>query len=276
MRVDAHQHFWKFDPVRDSWITNEMNVIRKDFLPQDLAPLLKKNKLDGCVAVQADPSDGETDFLLRLAGEFDFIKGVVGWIDLQAPDMEHRLDSLQQYPALKGFRHILQSEQDRAFMLRPEFKRGIRALNKFGYAYDLLILPDQLKYAIQLVQEFPDQKFVIDHLAKPLIRQGITEPWKQDMMEIAQYENVYCKLSGMVTEADWNNWQQDQIRPYLDIAAHAFGAKRILFGSDWPVCLLAASFEETLAIVEDFFSSFSERERALVFGGNAVEFYQLK
>lgn len=275
MRIDAHQHFWVFDPVRDNWITEDMRVIRRDFLPSDLKPLLEAANMDGCVAVQADQSDTETSFLLKLAEEHSFIKAVVGWVDLLSEDIEQKLEGLRQYKVLKGFRHILQGEKDRAFMLRSDFKRGISALSKSSFTYDLLVLPDQLNVTEELVSSFPYQKFVIDHLAKPLIRQGVLDGWEKDICALAQYENVYCKLSGMVTEADWHNWTQQDLEPYLDAIVNAFGTRRIMYGSDWPVCLLAASYQQTYEIVEQYFSSFSEDEQGLIFGGNAVDFYQI-
>lgn len=275
MRIDAHQHFWIFDPVRDSWISDEMPMIRKDFLPTDLKPLLEETGFDGCVAVQAAQSDSETKFLVALAQDNSFIKAVVGWIDLLSDDIERNLEVLQQYQVLKGFRHILQAEKDRAFMLRPDFKRGIRALGKLGFTFDLLVLPDQLAFTKELVRAFPDQKFVIDHLAKPLIKSGKVEGWEKDMRELARCNNVWCKLSGMVTEGDWHNWKQQDFDPYLDVVVDSFGVQRIMYGSDWPVCLVAASYQETFFIAKRYFSSFSRQEQEFIFGGNAVEFYQI-
>ena len=275
MRIDAHQHFWKFDPVKDAWITDNMSVIRKDFLPADLEPLLTENHFNGCVAVQADQSEAETDFLIQLAAENDFIKGVVGWIDLRAANVKERLEQYRQFEIVKGFRHILQGEEQRDLMLQPDFKNGIAALQSFNLSYDILIYPDQILFAKQLVAFFPEQKFVLDHLAKPYIKFKKIEQWKNDLQAIAQHENVYCKLSGMTTEADWQQWQNEDLKPYIDIAVEAFGINRILFGSDWPVCLLAANYKETVGIVQHYFSSFSKNEQSKVFGQNAVEFYNL-
>jgi L-fuconolactonase len=276
LSIDAHQHFWKFDPFRDSWITDEMSVIRRDFLPGHLLPVLESAGLDGCVAVQADQSEHENDFLLEYADRYDFIKGVVGWVDLQSPAVNERLAYYSKFPKLKGFRHILQGEKDRALLLRPAFKNGIGLLRQYGYTYDILIYPDQLGYTREFVAAFPDQPFVIDHIAKPHIRdRKITEEWKAAIRAVAQYENVYCKISGMVTEADWKNWSLDDFRPYLDTVVEAFGTKRILYGSDWPVCLVAASYSDTLQIVRDYFSSFSRAEQQGFFGANAIKFYNL-
>lgn len=273
--IDAHQHFWQFNPVRDSWITDEMSVIQKDFFPGDLKPVLQQNGLDGCVAVQASQSEEETNFLVSLANQYDFIKGVVGWVDLQAEDVEEKLDKYKSIPVVKGFRHVLQGEPQRDVMLTPEFKRGIAALEKHGFTYDILIFPDQLKFSDQLVASFPQQKFVIDHIAKPHIKSQEIEEWKNDMKKIARHENVYCKISGMVTEADWKGWKKEDFEPYLDVVVNAFGTNRILFGSDWPVCLVAASYDRMLAIVKDYFASFSDEDQEQFFGLNAIRFYNL-
>ena len=275
LKIDAHQHFWNYDPVRDSWITNEMSFIRKDFLPEHLQPILEENGFDGCVAVQADQSENETKFLLGLANKNDFIKGVVGWVDLQSENIEERLAYYKQFKKLKGFRHILQGEKDRAYMLKPEFTRGIKALKQFNYTYDILIFPDQLQYTIKFVESFPEQKFVIDHLAKPYIKDKKIDGWKEDIQQVAQYKNVYCKISGMVTEAGWQSWKEKDFIPYIDVVVNAFGTDRILFGSDWPVCLLAANYSEVVNIVKDYFSSFTQNEQDKFLGQNAIEFYNL-
>ena len=276
MQIDAHQHFWKFDPVRDSWITNEMIAIRKDFFPGDLLPVLQKNNFDGSVVVQSDQSEKENEFHLANAAQNDFIRGVVGWIDLQADNAEERLSFYSSFKKMKGFRHVLQAEKDRAFMMRPAFMNGIGKLEKFNFTYDILIFADQLKYIPGFVAAFPNQKFVIDHIAKPGIKNRRIEEWKKGVIEGAKYENVYCKISGMVTEASWNDWKKGDFDPYLDTVIEAFGPHRIIYGSDWPVCLVAASYEEVLGIVQEYFSSFSETEQELFFGGNAVRFYNLE
>lgn len=274
-RIDAHQHFWKFDPLRDSWITDDMSVLQRDFLPEDLQPLLEKNGMDACVVVQSDQSEAENVFQLENARKHDFIKGIVGWIDFQAENAEERLAYYSRYPKMKGFRHVLQGEADRALMLHPEFKRGISKLSRFGYTYDILIFPDQLRYAKEFVATFPNQPFVIDHLAKPNIKEKDITAWKKDIMAVAEHENVYCKISGMVTEADWKHWENHDFVPYLDVVVEAFGPKRIMFGSDWPVCQLAASYQQVICLVKDYFSSFTTTEQALFFGGNASAFYRL-
>ena len=275
MRIDAHQHFWKFDPVRDSWITGEMSVIQKDFFPQELQLLLQKNNFDGSVVVQSDQSESENEFQLKNADENAFIKGVVGWIDLQSKDAEEKLSYYSSFKKMKGFRHVLQGEVDRALMLKPAFMNGISKLEKFGFTYDILIYADQLKYIGEFVSAFPDQKFVIDHLAKPDIKNKKISDWKREIENVAGHENVYCKISGMVTEADWKNWTQKDLIPFIDVVIESFGSNRIMFGSDWPVCLVAASYEQTLNIVQEYFYSFSASEQELFFGKNAIKFYNL-
>ncbi len=275
-RIDAHQHFWQFNPVRDTWINGQMKLIQKDFLPDDLYPVLQENGFDGCVAVQASQSLVETEFLISLAKKHKFIKGVVGWIDLQADDIISTLSEYSQVEIVKGFRQILQSETQRDIMLQGNFKRGIAALQQYGFTYDLLILPDQLKFSKELVAAFPHEKFVIDHIAKPDIQCKDMVGWKKDIEQIAEYENVYCKISGMVTEADWKNWKTEDFQPYIDVVVNAFGTKRIMYGSDWPVCQVAASYEEMLGIVKTYFSTFSKDEQQNFFGLNAIDFYNLQ
>lgn len=275
MRIDAHQHFWKFDPVRDGWITDDMSVLRRDFLPGDLQPLLQQNNFDGCVAVQADQSEEETCFLVDLAKDNAFIKGVVGWVDLQADDIEERLKYFRQHEVVKGFRHILQGEKQRDLMLYAGFKKGIALLEQFNFTYDILIFPDQLKFANQLVRSFPRQKFIIDHLAKPYVKTKQIVEWKKEIVQIAQYENLYCKISGLITEADWHSWKEKDLIPYLDVVVEAFGSNRILFGSDWPVSLLAGSYEKIVRLLSDYFASFSKAEQDQFFGKNAIQFYNI-
>ncbi|MBF9141090.1 amidohydrolase family protein [Hymenobacter properus] len=275
VRIDAHQHFWQFDAERDAWITPDMAVIQRDFLPADLQPILEQHGLDGCVAVQASQSETETDWLLDLAAEHNFIKGVVGWVDLRAENVAERLAHYAQFEKLKGFRHVLQGEADRALMLKPEFRRGITALAAQGFTYDLLVLPDQLGYAAELADLFPKQPFVLDHLAKPLIKAGELEPWRRDIQALAKRENVLCKVSGMVTEADWQQWQPADFRPYLDVVFEAFGPGRVMFGSDWPVCNVAGGYGRMHALVADYVARLSPGEQNQFWGDNATAFYQL-
>ncbi|HTM91364.1 MAG TPA: amidohydrolase family protein [Flavisolibacter sp.] len=275
MLIDSHQHFWNFDSEEFAWITQEMSLIKKDFLPGDLKPILQEHDFDGCVTVQAQQSEDETNFLLKLAECNDFIKGVVGWADLQAENINERLAYFKQFEKLKGFRHVLQGEIKRDLMLSQDFKRGISLLNNYNFTYDILIFPDQLVFAKELVKEFPEQKFVIDHLAKPYIKDGKIEEWKKDMEAISSFNNVYCKISGMVTEADWKKWKTQDFFPYLDIIVNSFGTDRIMYGSDWPVCLVASSYTQALNILKEYFSSFSKDEQDLFFGNNAAKFYNL-
>ena len=274
-RIDAHQHFWKFDPIRDTWITDEMSLLRKDFLPKDLDPLLTKNGFDGCITIQSDQSENENIFQLANGEGYDFIKGIIGWIDLQAVNIADRLAYYKQFKKLKGFRHILQGEVRRDLMLQPEFLRGIHALKEFNYTYDILIYPDQLHFIKQFVAQFPQQKFVIDHLAKPYIKDKKINDWKKDIEQVAKYENVSCKISGYVTEADWKNWKQEDFIPYFDIVVNAFNADRIMFGSDWPVCLLGSNYIDVLNVTAEYFSSFTQSEQDKIFGDNAIKFYNL-
>jgi L-fuconolactonase len=273
--IDAHQHFWHFDPVRDAWITDDMAAIQRDFLPPDLEPLLQEHGIEGCVAVQASQTEAETDFLLELATKYPFIKGVVGWVDLRAVNIHERLAHYRRFDQLKGFRHVLQGEADRAFMLRPEFRRGLAALDLHGFTYDLLILPDQLGYAAELAAAFPTQPLVLDHLAKPFIKTGEIEPWRRDVKALAAHENVWCKVSGLVTEADWQHGQAADFRPYLDAAFEAFGPRRLMFGSDWPVCNLAGGYGRARGLLADYLLAFPPDEQRQFWGDNAVSFYDL-
>ncbi|HEV2353530.1 MAG TPA: amidohydrolase family protein, partial [Puia sp.] len=264
------------DPMVHGWINDDMYAIRRDFSPSDLQPLLAAAGFDGCVTVQVNQTEEENTAMIEHAARYDFIKGIIGWVDLQDPRVEERLITYRECPLIKGFRHILQGERDRALMLKPAFKRGIGLLNKYGFTYDILIYPDQLGYTREFVAAFPDQAFVIDHIAKPHIRDHyITEEWKEAIRAVAVYENVSCKISGMVTEADWRAWKPEHLRPYMDTVVEAFGTGRILFGSDWPVCLLAAEYQQVCKVADEYFASFSAGERAAFFGGNAMKFYHL-
>ncbi|HYE56779.1 MAG TPA: amidohydrolase family protein [Chitinophagaceae bacterium] len=275
MKIDAHQHFWKYDPIRDSWITEAMEVIRRNFLPQDLQPLLQQHAFDGCVAVQASQSEEETLFLLDLADKFDFIKGVVGWVDLRDQNIAARLEYFSRFSKLKGFRHVVQAEPEDDFLLREDFCRGIALLHRFGFTYDILIYPRHLKYAIEFAKQFPNQPFVLDHLAKPFIKQKLVNGWMQDMHELSKLGNVHCKISGLVTEADWQQWQAEDFKVYIDVAMEYFGPERVMFGSDWPACLPAADYAQVCELVEQHTSSLSANEKAMLWGLNAARFYQL-
>ena len=273
-RIDSHQHFWEYDPQQYLWIQPDW-PIRKSFLPGDLKPLLDKVGFDACVAVQARQSIEETRWLLRLASEHPFIAGVVGWVDLRSENLAKQLDEFAGNPSLSGVRHVVQDEPDDNFALRADFQRGIAELNHHSLAYDILIFPRQLPVAIQLVRKFPEQRFVLDHIAKPEIRDQKMDPWRGQIRELAKAPNVYCKLSGMVTEALWHQWRLEDFRPYLDLVWEAFGEDRLMIGSDWPVCLLSANYPLTIGVVENFLEQFSEATREKVLGGNAIRFYNL-
>ena len=274
MKIDSHQHFWKYDPVRDSWIDTSMKVIRRDFMPEDLQEILVEQNFEGCVAVQADQSLEETKFLLQLANDYSFIKGVVGWVDLCDPSVGGHLDHLSKNKTLKGIRHILQSESD-DFMLSDAFCNGISQLEKHQLTYDILIYHGQLKNTIAFVEKFPNQKFVLDHIGKPDIKSNKITNWERELTRLAKYPNVFCKVSGMVTEADWENWNENDFTTYLDVVFKAFGTHRVLYGSDWPVCLLAGNYNSVLSIVKNYIKQFSEEEQEMIMGKNTIDFYSL-
>ncbi len=251
-----------------------MRRIRKDFLPSDLRPILQENDMDGCILVQVDQTEAETEFLLQLVDENSFVKGVVGWVDVLADNVEERLHHFSKNNNFRGIRHIVQGEAD-DFMLRTDFQNGIEKLSKYNLTYDILIFPSQLLSTILLVQKFPDQKFIIDHIAKPVISAGLDEYWVHGMQELGKCENVFCKISGMVTETQNYKWSKNDFTPFIDVVVNAFGIDRILFGSDWPVCIVAAEYAEVLDIVKSYFSDFSKEDVDKIMGGNAVKFYNL-
>jgi L-fuconolactonase len=272
--IDTHQHFWNYDPKIHDWINEDMKVIRKDFLPADLAPILKENNVDGCIAVQADQTDAETQILIREANQNSFIKGVVGWVNLKDKEIEEKLEEYTNETNLKGFRHIIQAEP-KGFMLDASFQKGLSALAKYNYTYDLLIYETQLAEANTLIKQLPELPIVIDHIAKPNIKKGDSDDWKKEIKAIAQYPNLYCKISGMATEAHWDTWTMDTLKPYIDTVVEAFGTERIMFGSDWPVCLVASSYEKWLKGLQNYFNTFSIDEQASFFANNAIKFYKL-
>lgn len=277
MTIDSHQHFWVYNADQHAWIHDDMSRIKQNFLPDDLQPVFSANGIDGCVAVQADQTEAETLFLLALAEKYSsFVKGVVGWVDLRAKNLYNQLDEYSQFELLKGFRHVAQSEPD-DFLARPEIVKGIRQLAAFDFSYDILIYPTQLKAALQLVRETPEVRFVIDHIAKPYIKDQKINTWSNYMRQLAAQSHVCCKVSGMVTEADWKHWTKKDFYPYLDIVFEAFGVDRLLFGSDWPVCLVAAEYEQVINLVRDYMIhvGFSSVDQAKVMGENAVKFYGL-
>jgi L-fuconolactonase len=276
MRIDSHQHFWNYDAGRDAWITDEMAPLKRDFLPKQLVTELDTNGIDASIAVQANQSEEETLFLLDLAQHSKRVAGVVGWVDLTSPQVEDRLRFFSRFEKLRGFRHVAQSEPDDRFLTRPDFTRGVSRLREFGFAYDILIYPRQLPAAVELVSQFPEQRFVLDHLAKPNVKEQGRTLWAAHISSMARHSNAYCKLSGLVTEADWRCWTPDDFAFYLDVVFEAFGPERLMFGSDWPVCLLAASYQQVKRVIEDYVGRNAVDEKDKIFGGNAIRFYGLK
>lgn len=275
MRLDAHQHFWRYSPAEYGWIDARMGRIARDFLPADLQPELARAGFDGCLAVQARTSLAETRFLLELARAHPFVRGVVGWIDFTAPDVARLLAELAPEKALVGLRHIVQAEPD-DFLLRPDFQRGITALAGTGLVYDVLVYPRQLEAVRRFVAAFPGQAFVLDHLAKPDIAHAVRDPWERQFRALGAFPNLACKLSGLVTEATWNAWKPADFRFYLDVALETFGEERLLFGSDWPVCLLAAhDWQAVHDLLLEWASVLSPAARAKLFGANAARLYRI-
>ena len=276
MRIDAHQHFWRYSVKEYGWIGQDMAVLKQDRLPEDLAPLLQDANLDGTVAVQARQTLEETQWLLNLADQHEFIRGVVGWVDLRSPDVRTQLGRFSAHPRLCGVRHIVQDDPDDQFMLRDDFLGGIGALAEFDLTYDILIFPRHLPVAREVVARFPDQPFVLDHIAKPFVRDGVLEPWAADIGRLAAYPNVVCKISGMVTEADWLSWQPSHFQPYLEVVLDAFGPRRLMFGSDWPVSTLAGTYGDVVRLVAAHVQQLSADEQAEIWGGTAQRFYGLE
>ncbi len=274
-KIDSHQHFWQYSPETHGWISDEMAVLKQDFLPNNLAPLLKANNCTGCVAVQASQTLAETDWLLSLAAQNDFILGVVGWVDLRDPQLANTLHRLSKNPKLKGVRHVIQDEPDDEFMLQANFIRGVNLLAEYDLTYDLLIFEKHLPSALSFVEQVSGVPIVVDHIAKPNISERELQPWKKNITALAQNSSAYCKISGIVTEANWQSWKYDDLLPYLDTVVEAFGTDRLMIGSDWPVCLLAAEYEGVMEIVNQYFAPFSEQERQHVFYQNAADFYRL-
>ena len=272
MKLDAHQHFWSYDAAQYPWIPRD-SALHRDWLPGDLAPLLAAAGLDGCIAVQARQTAEESRWLLELAEHHAIIKGVVGWVDLRAAKVGEELAALARHPRFVGVRHVVQDEPDDDFMLGADFLRGIGELRAHKLTYDILIVPRQLPSAIALAKRFPEQPFVLDHIAKPPIKVGTLSPWREQIRELAKSPNVLCKVSGMVTEADAKAWKPADFRPYLDVVFEAFGEDRLMYGSDWPVCLLAAEYAQVFGLVRDYIAPLSAEAQAQVLGGNAARFY---
>jgi L-fuconolactonase len=279
MRIDAHQHFWTYSAAEYPWIGPGMERIARDFGPTDLGTMLAAAGIGGSVAVQARQSLAETRWLLDLAATHALIKGVVGWVDLRSDRAAEQLDECAAHPRFVGVRHVVQDEPDPRFLLGEAFVRGLRLLTPRGLTYDLLLYSQHLPAATELAALLPEQPFVLDHLAKPRVREGLAaalEPWRRDLAALARHPNVTCKLSGLVTEAVWREWQRDDFTPYLETALEAFGPERLMFGSDWPVCLLAADYAEVAGIVTDFVARLSAAEQSAILGGTAAQVYRLQ
>ncbi|MEX2513631.1 MAG: amidohydrolase family protein [Cyclobacteriaceae bacterium] len=272
---DAHHHLWNYQPERFPWINEEMARLKKDFKPIMLEREFKQHGISGSIVVQAIQDEDENHFLLQQADENDFIKGIIGWLDLKSPALRERLNLYVPFQKLKGFRHILQDESDPDFILNAEFQRGLGWLFEAGYVYDLLVFPHQLKGAIKTVENFPDAPFVLDHMAKPSIKSGKMGEWKELIKALGENKNVYCKVSGMVTEANWNNWEENDFFPYLDVVMEAFGEDRLMYGSDWPVCLLAGSYNQIFDIIKKYLNNFPADTQAKIWAKNASVFYRI-
>ncbi len=275
MKIDSHHHFWSYDPLEYDWIDDTMQPLRRDFLPEHLRTEIASAGVDGVVSVQARQNLNETEWLLDFAANEDFIKGVVGWVELSSPNVSAELEHFAANPKLKSIRHVVQGELDDQFILRPDFNRGIRELKKFDLAYDILIFERHLPQTIRFVDTHPNQRFILDHIAKPRIKDNVLEPWNTHFRELAKRPNVYCKASGMVTEADYGEWTEVQLKPYFDAALEAFGPERLMFGSDWPVCLLACEYARWHKLVSSWIKKLSSAEQSRILGGTAIEAYQL-
>jgi len=272
--IDTHHHFWRYDPVEYDWITDDMARIRKDFLPEQLREVIEKAGVNAVISVQARQMISETEWLLDMADKNDFIRGVVGWLPLVELSVESYLEKYSDNPYLKALRHVLQGENDE-YMLTGEFNYGIGLLRKYNLVYDVLVFESQLPAAIDMVDHHPYQVFVLNHIGKPRIKENIILPWAENIRKLAERPNVYCKISGMVTEAGFHNWHREQLIPYMDVVMDAFGSERLMFGSDWPVCLVSCKYEGWLNLVKDWLEQFPINEQAMILGGNAVRVYRL-
>ncbi len=276
MKIDAHQHFWRYQEQGYPWIGPGMGALRRDCLPGEFGRLMQSAGFGGSIAVQARQVSEETDWLLELADAHPFIKGVVGWVDLRSADLRSQLEHYTSHGALCGVRHVVQDEPDELFMLREDFLTGISQLAGFDLVYELLLFPRHLTVSRQLVERFPAQRFVLDHIGKPPIRKGLLEPWATDIRKLAAFPNVFCKVSGMVTEADWRAWKVEDLAPYLDVVFEAFGVRRLMVGSDWPVCTVAAPYDRVMTIMTDYLGRFHKEEQEMVLEENARRIYGLR
>jgi L-fuconolactonase len=273
-RIDAHHHLWRYTAAEYGWLDEPKHMLRRDFLPKDLMREISAG-VDGTVVVQARQTMEETRWLLQMADECDAIRGVVGWAPIAGEDFPGVMEEFEHRPKLKGLRHLIESEKDENYILREDFNAGIRTLVGSGLVYDIVIYERHLPQTIEFVDEHTEQVFVLDHVGKPRIGAGVMEPWAARMRELAKRENVWCKVSGMVTEANWSSWNAETLRPYLDVVVEAFGVGRLMVGSDWPVCLVACEYGRWFDLLRDYFAEFSDPERDAVFGGTAVEVYGL-
>jgi L-fuconolactonase len=275
MKIDTHQHFWKYSKEQYPWITEGMEVLAQDRLPSDLNPLLEEHGIEGTIAVQARQVIEETKSLLAMADEYDFIRGVVGWVDLRSPDVQAQLEKFKDKAKMVGVRHVVQDEPDDKFVLREDFMRGISRLKDYDLVYDILIFPHQLPATIELLKKFPEQVFILDHMAKPYIKDKKISQWQSNIEKLASFDNVSCKISGMVTEADWHNWSKKDFKPYMEVVFEAFGTKRLTIGSDWPVCTLAGDYGNVISIATDFITQLSNNEQKSIWQENPERIYGL-
>ena len=273
--IDSHQHFWQVGRFDYPWMTSDLGVLYRDYLPDDLAPILKSNGIEKTILVQASNSIAESRWLLDLADENNFIAGVVGWVDLVSPDVEAQLVELTTYPKFKGVRHLVESEAHDDWLIQPAVLSGLRRLSTHGLSYDLLVHTRHLKHVSLVAESCPELALVIDHLAKPSIAKNEIDEWSEGFKPLASYPNIHCKLSGLVTEANWNSWQTDDLRPFVEIALESFGPERLMFGSDYPVCLLASTYDRVLASFQEILSNLGDDEREKVFSRNAARFYRV-
>jgi len=275
MRIDAHQHFWQFDPIKHEWIDESMQAIRKSFLPTDLQKEIESVGIDGTIAVQADETEKENSYLLSLSDENDFIKAIVGWIDLKALDAIERMQYWKKHDKIKGFRCIMQGQEDSNYLTNKDFLENIKKLVPYGYTYDLLVYHNQFPSLIKFVEKLPDNRMILDHLGKPDIKNKNIKEWKVNLKILAQHPGIYCKLSGMITEADYERWTYEDLKPYLETAAEYFGVDRICFGTDWPVCLVAGSYAQVYEIIEKFSNQLTADEKNKLLGLNTMKFYNI-
>jgi L-fuconolactonase len=276
MKIDTHQHFWKYNDRDYVWMTAGMDRLRKDHLPADLLPLIGGADISATVAVQARQSLEESSWLLQLADEHTFIRAVVGWVDLCSERVVEQLEQLAQHPKFRGVRHVVHDEPDDNFMLRESFLNGLSQLRQFGLTYDLLLFPRHLPVACDVVKRFPEQVFVLDHIAKPPVRTGEIEPWARDLRQLARFTNVFCKLSGLVTEARWESWEAGDFEPYLDVVLSAFGPHRLMIGSDWPVCTLAGDYKSVINLTANYIARLSDDEQRAILEENPMKVYSIR